>query len=69
MSNLTWKTVDEVAAELGVSDAARLKWRQKGRGVPSIWRIRIAQHLMATGVPVALSDFEELPATPGRIAA
>ena len=66
MSNLTWKIVDDVAGNLGASDAARAKWRQRGRGVPPAWRIRIVQDLMASGTPVSLADFDKLPLTTGR---
>jgi hypothetical protein len=66
---LTWAVVDKVAAELGVSDYARAKWRQPKRGVPPEWRIKITQALMSRGVPIALSDFDGLPEKPGRIAA
>jgi hypothetical protein len=69
MANLTWKTVDEVAEQLGVSEHARAKWRQRGRGVPPVWQIRIVQQLMAAGTPVSLADFDRLEPTPGRIAA
>lgn len=68
-NTLNWRMVDDIAAELGAKDYARLKWRQAERGVPSKWRIRIAQALMAKGVPIALSDFDSLPENPGRIAA
>lgn len=68
-NTLNWRIVDDTAAELGASESARLKWRQAGRGVPSEWRIKITQALMARGVPVALSDFDDLPENPGRIAA
>lgn len=68
-NQITWKLVDAVAADLGATEAARLKWRQKGRGVPSVWQIKIANALMADGVPVSLADFADLPLTPGRIAA
>ncbi len=66
---LTWKLVDDTAAELEASEAARLKWRQPGRGVPAEWRIKIVQALMARGVAVPLGDFDRLPSNPGRIAA
>jgi hypothetical protein len=66
---LTWKTVDDVAAGLGAKAAARRKWRQRENGVPSKWRIAIAQELMRRGIPAALSDFDKLELTPGRIAA
>ena len=68
-STLNWRIVDDTAAELGASREARLKWRQKGRGVPAEWKIKITQALMARGVAVALSDFDGLEETPGRIAA
>jgi hypothetical protein len=67
--SLTWKLVDDTAASLGVSDEARRKWRQSGRGVPSAWRISIVEKLARDGVAVSFSDFEALPETPGRIAA
>lgn len=66
-TTLSWRVVDDVGAELGANDSARLKWRQ--RGVPSKWRISIAERLMQRGVPVALADFDRLELTPGRIAA
>lgn len=66
-STLTWKLVDDTGIELGAEQPGRLKWRQ--RGVPSKWRILIAQSLMARGIAVALSDFDRLETTPGRIAA
>ena len=66
-SNLTWKLVDDTAAEIGVSQEARLKWRQ--RGVPPKWRIGILEVLMKRAVPVSLADFDGLELTPGRIAA
>lgn len=68
-TTLNWRVVDDIAAELGANREARNKWRQTGRGVPDKWRIKITQTLMARGVPIALSDFDRLPANPGRIAA
>lgn len=68
-TTLTWRLVDDTAADLGASDSARLKWRQPNRGVPAEWRIKITQALMARGIPVALADFDGLPENPGRIAA
>lgn len=65
--NLSWKLVDDVADDIGAGKEARLKWRQ--RTVPPKWRISIAQELMRRGIPVALSDFDKLEQTPGRIAA
>jgi hypothetical protein len=66
-ATLTWRTIDDIAAQLGAKKEARLKWRQ--RGVPPHWKIEITQALMARGVPVALADFEALPIPAGRIAA
>lgn len=66
-STLNWKLVDDTATTIGAGKEARLKWRQ--RGVPPKWRILIAQELMRRGIPVALSDFDKLESTPGRIAA
>lgn len=68
-STLNWKLVDDVADALGAGKEARLKWRQRPTGVPPKWRIAIAQELMRRGIPVALSDFDKLDQTPGRIAA
>jgi hypothetical protein len=68
-TTLSWRIVDETAAELGAGESARLKWRQPNRGVPAEWKIKITQALMARGVPVALADFDKLPENPGRIAA
>jgi hypothetical protein len=59
-TTLTWRIVDETAAELGAKKAALTKWRQ--RGVPAKWKIDITQTLMARGVPVALDDFDRLAA-------
>jgi aspartate carbamoyltransferase catalytic subunit len=66
---LSWAIVDEIAASLGASEANRLKWRQPRRGVPSSWRIRIADALKARGIEVAFGEFDALPENPGRIAA
>lgn len=68
-TTLTWQLVDETAAKLNATEAARLKWRQRDTGVPAIWRIRIAEALKADGVHVELSEFDALPTKPGRIAA
>jgi hypothetical protein len=68
-NHLTWQLVDTVATELGASESARLKWRQRPAGVPSGWRINIVGELMKRGVPVSLQDFDALPVKPGRIAA
>lgn len=66
-TNLTWKLVDDTGATLGAKADARMKWRQ--RGVPSSWRIKITEALMAQAIPVSLTDFDQLDLTPGRIAA
>ena len=66
---LTWPVADRAAGELGASEVARRKWRQEGRGVPAVWRIKIAEHLAASGTPILLSDFDKLEVNPGRIAA
>lgn len=66
-NTLTWKLVDDTGIALGAEQPGRLKWRQ--RGVPSKWRIAIAQNLMSRGIAVALADFDRLELTPGRIAA
>jgi hypothetical protein len=68
-TTLTWRTVDDIAAELGAKPEARAKWRQPGRGVPAEWRIKITQALMGRSIPISLSDFDRLPENPGRIAA
>lgn len=68
-NTLTWSVVDNTAADLGAKREARAKWRQEGRGVPPHWQIRIMKALLAQGIPVALGDFDRLPANPGRIAA
>ena len=68
-NHLTWQLVDNVAADLGAQESARLKWRQKGRGVPAQWQLKIARELMVRGVPISLDDFAKLVSTPGRIAA
>jgi hypothetical protein len=66
---LTWKIVDEIASDLGATEAARLKWRQPNRGVPSDWRGRIGDALRDRGWDLKFTDFDDLPANPGRIAA
>ena len=66
---ITWALVDREAEALAVTSEARRKWRQAGRGVPLAWRVRIAERLASRGVFVALTDFDALPASPGRVAA
>ena len=48
--------IDEVAKELGVTEAARKKWRQ--RGVPHKWRLPILRRAAARGVAIPDSAFE-----------
>lgn len=66
-ASLNWKLVDDLAAALGAGEAARLKWRQGGRGVPPAWRIRIAEAARAAGNPIDFAAFDALPSTPGRL--
>ena len=66
-NHLTWTLVDSVAADLNVPATARMKWRQ--REVPAKHRIAITQELMKRGIAISLADFDQLPVTPGRIAA
>ena len=68
-NHLNWKIVDDIAAELGASVSARHKWRQRDRGVPLEWRLKIVTELCARGAPVSIADFDGLPVKPGRIAA
>ena len=63
---LTWKLVDDTAAELGAGESARLKWRQ--RGVPAKWRISIVAALAQKSISVGLDEFDALELLPGRIA-
>jgi hypothetical protein len=55
--NLTWQIIDNAASDLGATDAARAKWRQ--RRVPAQWQVKIARHLMQSGMAVALADFDQ----------
>lgn len=66
---LNWTVVDRVASALGAKDEARRKWRQAGRQVPHEWRAKIIDELAMEGVAIRFADFDELPATPGSIAA
>jgi len=68
-NKLSWKLVDEIAAQLGASDPQRMKWRQRDTGVSLPWRIKIVEALARRKVDVSFSDFDTLPKTPGRIAA
>lgn len=61
---LTWSMIDAVAGDLGASEAARRKWRQ--RGVPSAWQVRIASELMRNGDavdPVSVGDVRPTPSS------
>lgn len=66
---LTWQRVDETATELGATEVARRKWRTSGRKVPFEWRIKLIEALAAKGIKVSSAEFDQLPETPGRIAA
>lgn len=68
-NHFTWKLVDDVAAELGASESARLKWRQPKRGVPADWQIKILAELTRRNIEADFADFATLPENPGRIAA
>ena len=68
-TKLSWVVVDRIARDLGVEAPARFKWRQRQPPVPPKWRIAITQELMRRGILIALSDFDTLEQTPGRIAA
>jgi len=47
--------IDQIGAELGVSDAARKKWPQ--RGVPHKWRLPILQMAANRGLMIGADDF------------
>jgi hypothetical protein len=64
---LTWVAIDRTAEKLGVTEAARKKWRS--RRVPWEWRIKIAEDLKSAGINVALADFDTVGPQSGRIAA
>lgn len=49
------KLIDQIGAELGVSDAARKKWPQ--RGVPHKWRLPIMQAAAGRGLMIEIDDF------------
>jgi len=63
-TNLSWPVVDNIAASLGASDAARRKWRQ--RGIPYLWQIKLATALTASGDNVDISAFERLSPRPSQ---
>lgn len=50
------QTVDSIAAELGASEVARKKWRQ--RGVPYRWRYEILQIARVRGLCIPEEAFE-----------
>lgn len=62
---MDWKTVDEAAKGLGVADATRYKWRQ--RGVPAKWQISIIEKLSGEGKSYTFDDFKALQLKPGHI--
>jgi hypothetical protein len=66
ITNLTWQKVDQVASELGATEFARAKWRQ--RQVPHDWRIRIFERLTDDGENVRFSDFDALESTASKAA-
>jgi nicotinic acid mononucleotide adenylyltransferase len=51
--------IDLLAAELGVSDEARKKWRQRG-AVPHKWRLAILELATKRGVRISKSDLAAL---------
>lgn len=55
---MTWPLIDGVAEALGAKKPARTKWRVNG--VPPKWQISIMRKLMADGIIVSLSDFDNL---------
>jgi hypothetical protein len=52
----TWGIIDKIAKTIGVSDAARAKWRQ--RHVPHKYRIQIIEQARAEGFQLSASDFD-----------
>ena len=60
------RLIDDIAKELGVTAAARKKWRQ--RGVPHRWRLPIMRAAAGRGVVVPDSAFEA-PDRPDEVAA
>lgn len=59
--------INLLAAELGVSDEARKKWRQRG-AVPHKWRLPILDLAAKRRVPILQSDLEALSAGRERAA-
>lgn len=49
--------IDGLAKELGASEAARKKWRQ--RGVPYRWREEIRERAAVLGIAIARESFDE----------
>jgi hypothetical protein len=64
---LSWSLINQAAETLGVSEAARKKWRS--RRVPWEWRIKIVAWFGERDVTIALSDFDRLDALPSQKAA
>lgn len=64
---LTWHLIDREAEVLGANNEARRKWRQAGRRVPFEWRMKLIEAFAGRGIAVSQSDFDSLPANPGRI--
>lgn len=57
-NEIDWKSVDAAADSLGVKEAARRKWRQ--RGIPAKWQIALSQKL-----GVDITRLNDLPTTQG----
>ena len=62
-SHIDWSLIDKAARALGVSEAARRKWRQRG-SVPHKWRIALIQQ---TAGAVTANDFT--PPAPSHVEA
>ncbi len=52
-AHIDWSLIDRAAQALGVSEAARRKWKQRG-SVPHRWRIALIQQ---TAGAVSANDF------------
>ncbi len=55
-----WDRIDELAAELGVKEHARAKWRQ--RHVPYKYRLPILSLAQKRGIPIKEDDLEPVAA-------
>lgn len=53
------RLIDDLAAELGASEAARKKWRQ--RGIPHRWRIPLIEAAAERGITLVGGDFDRCP--------